>query len=192
MRRNSRNIYPFRKRSRWTRTAAYAAPTRKRRTRRRLGISPIMVMLPLAAFMAVFLWDGVPPGLSLTASRPVATSQDRESARFSRCIGPIRYSCVVDGDTLWYKGTKIRIADINTPEVSEPGCAREAELGAKATARLVTLLNEGPFSLERIDRDTDKYGRALRVVTRGGRSLGGQLVREGYAERWKGYRREWC
>lgn len=69
---------------------------------------------------------------------------------------------------------------------------RIAELGAKATARLVTLLSEGPFSLERIDRDTDKYGRALRVVTRGGQSLGEQLVREGYAERWKGYRGSCC
>jgi endonuclease YncB( thermonuclease family) len=160
--------------------------------RRRFGISPIMVMLPLATFTAVFLWDGVPPGLSLTASRPLAGSQDREAASFSRCNGPIRYTCVVDGDTLWYKGTKIRIADINTPEVSEPDCAREAELGAKATARLLTLLNEGPFSLEPIDRDTDKYGRALRMVTRGGQSLGEVLVREGYAERWKGYRRNWC
>jgi len=175
MRRSSRNIHPFRKRSRGFR------------------INPIMVMLPLATFTAVFLWDGGPPGLSLTASRPVAGSQDKESARFSRCSDlPMNYTCVVDGDTLWYKGTKIRIADIKTPEVSEPGCAREAELGAKATGRLLTLLNEGPFSLERIDRDTDKYGRALRVVTRGGQSLGEQLVREGYAERWKGYRGNWC
>ena len=107
------------------------------------------------------------------------------------------FSCLADGDpaldqTGHALGTKIRIADINTPEVSEPDCAREAELGAKATDRLLTLLNEGPFSLEQIDRDIDKYGRALRVVTRGGQSLGDVLVREGYAERWKGYLGNWC
>jgi endonuclease YncB( thermonuclease family) len=34
---------------------------------------------------------------------------------------------VVDGDTFWYQGTKIRIADINAPEVSHPGCPQKAE-----------------------------------------------------------------
>ena len=99
---------------------------------------------------------------------------------------------MVDGDTFWYRGEKIRIADINTPEVSEPSCAREAELGHKATRRLRELLNQGPFALEPIDRDHDQYGRSLRVVTRGGESLGDTLVSEGLAEEWKGYRGEWC
>ena len=50
----------------------------------------------------------------------------------------------------------------------------------------------GPFSLEPINRDTDKYGRALRIVTRDGESVGAALVDEGLAERWKGYRGGWC
>ncbi len=171
-------------------------PSRKRRDSGIAGFlsefAPIMVVLPLAAFTAVFLWGGPPVGLAFPKGAATASMADRESANFGRCSGPVRYNCVVDGDTLWYRGTKIRIADINTPEVSKPGCAYEAALGAKATRRLEALLNEGPFTLETIDRATDKYGRQLRVVTRGGRSLGEQLVAEGLAERWKGYRRNWC
>lgn len=122
---------------------------------------------------------------------PLASSTDIEQADFATC-GATRQTCVVDGDTFWYQGAKIRIADINTPEVSEPACPAEAELGARATERLVELLNQGPFTLEPIDRDTDRYGRLLRIVTRGGESLGDVLVDEGLAETWKGRRGSWC
>lgn len=111
---------------------------------------------------------------------------------FSECGSGARYNCVVDGDTLWLEGEKIRIADINTPEVSSPECAREAQLGAQATDRLIALLNEGAFSLETVDRDVDRYGRKLRIVTRSGESLGSVLVDDGLAEEWKGRRKSWC
>jgi len=114
------------------------------------------------------------------------------SARFGECVGVHRVTCVVDGDTIWYQGTKIRIADINAPEVSEPQCAYEAKLGARATERLTVLLNAGPFSLWPVERDYDKYGSRLLVAKRGGKSLGDELVAEGLAERWRGYRRNWC
>ena len=88
-----------------------------------------------------------------------------------RCAGPVRIDCVVDGDTFGYEGEKIRIADIDTPETSRPECAAECKFGARATRRLTALLNAGPFTLEPIDRDTDKYSHLLRVVTRGGQSV---------------------
>lgn len=147
-----------------------------------------MVMAPIAAFTAVFLWDGGPQSAAL----PIRQPTDRESAHFTLCSGPIRKTCVIDGDTFWYRGAKIRVADINAPETSEPGCAAEAALGERATRRLAALLNAGPFTLEAADRETDRYGRALRTVTRHGESLGDALVAEGLAERWQGYRRDWC
>ena len=54
------------------------------------------------------------------------------------------------------------------------------------------LLDAGPFELVPVDRDEDRYGRKLRIVTRDGRSLGGQLVAEGLARPWEGRRRGWC
>ncbi len=114
-------------------------------------------------------------------------------AHFSGCIGATRITCVVDGDTIWLDGIKIRVADIDTPEVSEPSCAEELALGRKATLRLTELLNDGPFALEMAgSRDEDIYGRKLRVVTRGGKSLGTTLVEEGLAHPWDGSRHSWC
>jgi len=77
-------------------------------------------------------------------------------------------------------------------EVSRPACPQEAALAARATGRLLALLNEGTFTLASGGRDRDRYGRLLRTVTRDGASVGEVLVREGLAEEWKGYRGNWC
>lgn len=99
---------------------------------------------------------------------------------------------VVDGDTFWAGADKIRIADIDTPEL-KARCDREAVLARRATSRLDELLTAGPFLMERVgDRDEDRYGRKLRIVTRDGRSLGDQLVSEGLARTWIGRREPWC
>lgn len=112
--------------------------------------------------------------------------------QFEICVA-VRDNCVVDGDTLWFAGAKIRIADIDAPEVTDPRCDYEKQLGDKATFRLLELLNVGPFEVRTIgDRETDKYGRKLRVLLRNGQSLGLQLVDEGLARPWTGRREPWC
>lgn len=128
----------------------------------------------------------------LAAAALSVPGADLETARFGPCTAHARITCVVDGDTFWYRGAKIRIADINTPEVSRPACPREAELGRAATARLTALLNAGPFTLAPWRPERDRYGRLLRTVTRHGESLGMALVSEGLAERWNGRRGGWC
>lgn len=114
------------------------------------------------------------------------------AATFTLCGNAPRVNCVVDGDTFWLSGEKVRIADINAPETHEAGCPAERALGQRATLRLAQLLNAGPFELAVEGRGTDRYGRALRVIRRGGRSLGAQLVSEGLAEPWRGRRSDWC
>lgn len=143
--------------------------------------------LPLLAAIAG-LCLALPPVITPVS----AAAADREAADFTRCEGPVRVTCVVDGDTFWYRGLKIRIADINAPELGHPSCAYEARLAETATRRLTDLLNAGPFTLAVEGRETDRYGRALRVVMRGGRSLGEVLEREGLAEHWHGRRCDWC
>jgi micrococcal nuclease len=119
-------------------------------------------------------------------------ARDTLSARFGLCDGGGGRNCVVDGDTFWFAGDKYRIADIDTPETHPARCAREAALGQAATDRLHDWLNDGAFSLESIGRDTDRYDRKLRIVTRGGMSVGTVLVAEGLARPWEGQRRPWC
>ena len=101
---------------------------------------------------------------------------------------------VIDGDTLQYRGERIRIADINTPEIRSPACASESALGARAARRMEELLASGPFTLSPAGggRDEDIYGRKLRIVARDGRSLGATLVEEGLAHEWRGYKQSWC
>ena len=114
------------------------------------------------------------------------------AATFALCAETPRITCVVDGDTFWLAGEKIRIADINAPETHGAECPAEQQRGDAATRRLTALLNAGPFALESGSRDRDRYGRALRTVTRHGRSLGAPLVIEGLAEPWRGRRSDWC
>ena len=114
------------------------------------------------------------------------------AATFALCAEGPRTTCVVDGDTFWLQGEKVRIADINAPETHSADCPAEQALGERATRRLIGLLNAGPFTLDTEGRATDRYGRSLRIVHRGGRSLGAQLVAEGLAEPWRGRRSNWC
>lgn len=150
---------------------------------------PVVGVLSVAVFIGV--WNLAPDGRVASAAL-AASASDSESASFGFCHSGGGTNCVVDGDTLYYQGTKIRIADIDTPETHSPRCAAEAALGAQATQRLHALVNSGGFTLATIDRDTDRYGRKLRILTRGGQSLGGVLVDEGLARWYAGGRRSWC
>lgn len=115
-----------------------------------------------------------------------------QASTFARC-GIIKRNCVIDGDTLYVAGEKIRAADIDTPEISEPKCASEKALGERATERFIELVNSGMFEMRAWQgRDEDQYGRKLRVLVRDGRSLGDILVSEGLARTWSGRREPWC
>lgn len=139
-------------------------------------------------FVPDYLEYGAQPASLISST----AASDTESASFGFCHTGGGYNCVVDGDTIWYQGNNIRIADIDTPETHPSGCAREAELGEAATNKLHSLLNTGAFSVAGIDRDTDRYGRQLRILTRGGESIGGMLVDEGLARWYEGGRQPWC
>ena len=147
-----------------------------------------LVAGPLIGVTGAWLWQELSEPFTATGNAQV----EQYKVSFSRCSGPIRVTCVVDGDTIWLEGEKIRVADINTPEITSPDCPAERALGERAASRLVSLLNTGGFSLKQIDRDEDRYGRKLRIITRRGESLGSLLVEEGLAEAWTGSRRTWC
>lgn len=163
-----------------------------------LWLTPVMAI----AFVAVLAgFQRFPGGTALEAPAALeiplmrtdaAVTKDALSARFGFCHSGGGRNCVVDGDTFWFAGEKYRVADIDTPETHPARCAEEAALGEAATGRLRQWLNGGAFTLESPGRDTDRYGRKLRIVTRNGTSVGSVLVAEGLARPWEGRRRPWC
>jgi endonuclease YncB( thermonuclease family) len=181
-------------------------------------VALVIVSLAFIAVFAMTYWQGVRQRHPLPTSEPVTTRalgtveairtdaaslqtlpadslgpSTKVSARsFVLCFTGGGTDCVVDGDTLWVDGVKIRVADIDAPETHPPRCGYEAQLGDRATRRLLELVNAGGFELTTIDRNTDRYGRELRRLIRNGQSLGEQLVLEGLARRWDGARHPWC
>jgi len=131
-------------------------------------------------------------GASFNEAVSANVASDQLSATFTICGERRRINCVVDGDTFWFQRQKIRMADIDAPELSPPRCEDERQRGEAAKQRLLVLLNAGPFSLSIAADDADRYGRKLRIVIRNGRSLGSVLVEERLARRWDGSRRPWC
>lgn len=101
-------------------------------------------------------------------------------------------ACVaVDGDTFRCGRERVRIADIDAPEI-DGRCREERVLALQARARLAQLLRSGAVEMRRSGRDRDSYGRLLRIVTVDGRNAGDILVAEGLARAWSGRREPWC
>lgn len=114
------------------------------------------------------------------------------TATFGFCHTGGGTNCVVDGDTIWIQGQKVRVADIDAPETHDYRCPEEKALGDRATQRLMQLVNSGSVRMQPIDRDEDVYGRKLRIVLVNGTSVGDTLVGEGLARYYEGGRKPWC
>ncbi|MBY3115024.1 thermonuclease family protein [Rhizobium laguerreae] len=188
------NVVPFRKppkagRAR-DRQRAGGGLARSERIRRRKRSAAVLctVIIAVGGWLA-YGGNEALPGFGTLAKTPTT---DSLSAAFSICGDSHRTNCVVDGDTFWFEGEKIRIADIDTPELSPPRCEAERIKGEAAKSRLLALLNAGKFSLAAGFRDEDKYGRKLRTVSRAGNSLGDVLIGQGLARSWDGARHGWC
>ena len=86
---------------------------------------------------------------------------------------------VVDGDTIVValrgaRGTKVRLIGIDTPE-------RDECLSSAATERMRALVAGKSVKLVRDVSETDRYGRLLRYVYVGTRSINAAMVSEGFA-----------
>ncbi len=109
-----------------------------------------------------------------------------------KCGSGRRVTCVVDGDTIWLKGEKIRMKDYDTPEPTTNICGgnRERKLASRASKRLIQLLNENGFTIQRFGKD--RYGRSLATIRVSGKDVGNILIAEGLARRWPNGREFWC
>lgn len=111
------------------------------------------------------------------------------------CLTPT----VHDGDTIRCGAERIRIANIDAPEL--PGSARcspgsvrrlarsrnpawcDYRRAVAARAALAAFLARGPVLIRRFGKDG--YGRTLALVSVGGTDAGDMLIRAGLARRWQ-------
>lgn len=176
---------------RWTSDRAYMPERRK--VRRRTGWAAFLPLWGAAALLGTAYGAGWLDGLWKDGSaQALIGAAPGDRASFGYCHVGGGYNCVVDGDTIWFKGEKIRIADIDAPETHDYRCDSEKALGDRATNRLHDLLETGPITLQTIDRDEDTYGRKLRIVLVNGVGVGDTLVGEGLARYYGSGRRPWC
>ena len=95
-----------------------------------------------------------------------------------------------DGDTLTLDGQRIRLAGIDTPELTQI-CKRDGadwRCGVAARSRLAELLRAGPVTCRTQGRD--KYNRWLARCETPAGDLGERMVREGLAVAYGGYEDE--
>ena len=130
---------------------------------------------------------------TLIGSEPLQAKDPKAfSQYFSICSSVPRVNCVVDGDTFWMGGQKIRLAGIDAPETHYAHCEEERLLGLEARQRLLNWVNAGSFELLKGKKDRDRYGRLLRSVSRDGMTAGKLLIEAGMARSWQGKRQSWC
>ena len=108
------------------------------------------------------------------------------------CDSGPRVTCIVDGDTFWLNGEKIRAVGYDTPEPTTNICGgeRERQLAKQASERLRELFNSAEISLTR--EGVDRHGRTLAVVRADGSDVGEILIREGLARSWPDGCEFWC
>src|SRR5262245_7237321 len=124
---------------------------------------------------------------------PLAAPTEFVSAKFVACGPAAGPACVIDGDTFQLGDRKVRIMGIDAPNIVAPRCPQEAVLAHKSADRLLALLNAGDFDMtaHRLQVQ-DRKGRYLMVIRRDGNSIGRQLMNEGLAHRYTGFKRSWC
>jgi micrococcal nuclease len=127
--------------------------------------------------------------LALVCVADVATAET-----LALCSGKVRINCLVDGDTIWIEGEKLRMIGYDTPEPTTGVCGGEAEiaLAHEATARALELLNTNPWSVD-YSGDIDNTGtRELVTIRINGRDLGDILIEERLARSWPDGDKFWC
>lgn len=93
--------------------------------------------------------------------------REQIAGKFVRCGQRGSANCVPDGDTIKLGPRTIRIIGIDAPELFPSRCEEEARLGQTAATRLLTLVNQGPFTLAGPEPVVhDQYGRELRHLLR--------------------------
>ena len=94
---------------------------------------------------------------------------------------------VVDGDTIYLNGDKIRFSGIDTPELKQT-CIKEGIIDpCGVTAKEILIKKIGDNKVKCISEGKDQYKRTLAECFVNDESLSSYLVRRGYAFAYRRY-----
>lgn len=100
---------------------------------------------------------------------------------------------VIDGDTIDVRGTRVRVANLDTPDIgSHAKCAAERQLGEASKRHAIQLVRSAKrVEIVRPER-LDRYGRTVAHISLDGRDFGEMMLRAGQARPWRGRSSNWC
>lgn len=100
---------------------------------------------------------------------------------------------VIDGDTIDVRGERVRVANLDAPDVgSHAKCALEERRGQAAKAYAIRLVR-GAGEVGLADRQgVDRYGRSLARVTLDRADFAALMIDAGHGRPWRGRSSNWC
>ena len=102
-----------------------------------------------------------------------------------------------DGDTCYVtidgQNEKIRLLELDTPEISKPKCDAELELGLKARNFVNNLIENAETIEFKTDYEMDYFGRILSYLIIDGKDVSALLVMNDLGVVYKkGHKMDWC
>lgn len=100
---------------------------------------------------------------------------------------------VIDGDTIDVRGERVRVANLDAPDVgSHAKCPLEERRGQAAKAYAIRLVR-GAGEVGLADRQgQDRYGRSLARVILDGGDFAEMMIAAGHGRPWRGRSSDWC
>lgn len=171
--------------------------------------SPLIMVAAIAAGLTFSANSYVENGLSISASaaqpREASPAEAAQKTRLRDLAGVIMAmtgervpasapTYYVDADTFdvkarpfpgWEIPLRIRLRNVNAPEMGSRRCAKEKQLAAEAKARVKAIMDEPGAKIELTSLGYfDQYNRYLATVAVNGEDLGETLVDAGLARVW--------
>ena len=102
-----------------------------------------------------------------------------------------------DGDTCYViidgKNTKIRLLELDTPEISKPKCEAEKRLGIEARDYLNSLIENASTIEFKTDYVEDYFGRVLSFLIIDGEDVSEKIVNNNLGVVYKrNNKKDWC
>ena len=102
-----------------------------------------------------------------------------------------------DGDTCYVtmdgKNTKIRLLELDTPEISKPKCDQELQLGLKAREYINSLIMNASSIEFKTDYKKDYFGRILSYLIIDGEDVSAKIVSNNLGVVYeRNSKKDWC